>query len=152
MLLHCGARTDLGGTAPDSCASVTPTSCAKPVCTGGTCIATVADQPTYGIAIDDEHVFWTTDGALMRADKCGANATVLVGCARELSIRGESADDVYFVQTSVSPLEERLLRVSKNGGPPLELATFDADIWALAVENDAIFVTVTPENSIEGRI
>jgi hypothetical protein len=158
-LLGCGSRTDLEeqsvvDASADSCFAETPvTTCATPTCTGGKCVANLTTQPLLGaFVLDDVHVFWSTETALIRADKCGAHATVLLGCRDGVAAHGLDAANVYFSTRDQTP-HTKLFREPKAGGVPTQLAEFDEDVVGFAIVGDAIFMTlIGPQNSRLARM
>ena len=154
LVLACGGRTALRGAGADGgptgfCApSVLAPSgaCAQATCAGGECTAVLFTGVVTDVAADDTSVFWTTDSSVMKASSCGADVVTLATCTSPDAIVVDS-DGIY-----VTTLDGALVKIPKQGGAPVVLATFADRAVGLAVSNGVVYWTTRNEATQQGAL
>lgn len=127
-----------------------PSACCSGACTAGTCAlgiesCTVGAPPvvlaagtpadSYGLAVDDTDVYWTSStGEIQRVPKGGGVPVVL---AQSAFPRGVALDGTHVYWTA----DEGVQRAPKAGGPAVLLSSSSGIPWFLALDSQFVYWT-----------
>jgi hypothetical protein len=84
--------------------------------------------------VDATHVYWLQAGSkILRVDKNGGGSPVIIALENQISGYGLDATNVYYLT------EKELKRVSKSGGPVVELANNLRNQSLIAVDETSVY-------------